>query len=213
MDATLRRALWEVIRPLLQLISNLINPEVGEEWTREFGKFVAKRPCWVPEKEQAKPAPIALPTSPAIIDPIVRVNRKLRSTYPDWAKLVMHPELEALGPAEFDATKLEQYLHKKQESGRIGGHDLYRHLKSKKLLEGCLGLADLVGTQQKGIVFFRQNFAGKAVFGWKSVVRSAGGDLSVPYLFERGEQVIVDWHRLDCDWGSGHPALRFVSQR
>lgn len=49
MDNTLRKALWEILRPLLQLITNLLNPEIGEEWLKEFKKFLRKEQTWVPE--------------------------------------------------------------------------------------------------------------------------------------------------------------------
>jgi hypothetical protein len=42
----LRRALWRFLRPLLQLITNLLSPEVGEEWLRELNKFLRKEPTW-----------------------------------------------------------------------------------------------------------------------------------------------------------------------
>ena len=46
----LRKALWEILKPLIQLITNLLNPEKGEEWTRELKKFLRKEKCWVLEK-------------------------------------------------------------------------------------------------------------------------------------------------------------------
>jgi hypothetical protein len=46
----LRRALWGFLRPLLQLVTNLLNPEIGEEWMIEFKKFLRKEGCWVTKK-------------------------------------------------------------------------------------------------------------------------------------------------------------------
>jgi hypothetical protein len=43
----LRRELWEILRPLIQLITNLLNPEKSEEWKKEFKKFLRKEECWV----------------------------------------------------------------------------------------------------------------------------------------------------------------------
>ncbi len=43
----LRKALWIFIRPLIQLIQNLLSPEKGEEWLKEFNRFLRKEPCWV----------------------------------------------------------------------------------------------------------------------------------------------------------------------
>jgi hypothetical protein len=42
----LRKALWVFLRPLVQLISNLVNPEIGDEWLLELKKFLRKEPCW-----------------------------------------------------------------------------------------------------------------------------------------------------------------------
>lgn len=50
MDNTLRQALWGLLRPLVQLITNLLSPEKGEEWEREFKRFLRKEPCWIVQK-------------------------------------------------------------------------------------------------------------------------------------------------------------------
>ena len=149
---------------------------------------------------------------PAPIDPLIRVDRKVKPAYPDWAKKVMHQDLELTGPPEFDVSTLDPWLHPKQKTGVIRGHDLYKHLKKHEMLEGCLGLADLLAIQAKGIDFFRRYFAGKEVFGWKSVVRyrDLDGRLNVPCLYERGDKVVLGWGWLDYGWGSVSPALRFA---
>ena len=46
MDNTLRQALRGFLRPLLQLLTNLLSPEKGGEWEREFKRFLRKEPCW-----------------------------------------------------------------------------------------------------------------------------------------------------------------------
>ena len=46
MDTMLRKALWGFLRPLVQLITNLLSPEVGEEWGKEFKRFLRKESCW-----------------------------------------------------------------------------------------------------------------------------------------------------------------------
>jgi hypothetical protein len=145
-------------------------------------------------------------------DSIIRVNRSIRPTYPDWMKEVLHLGLEDTGPAEFDVVKLELWLHKDQKGGKwVKGQKIYEHLKKEKMLESCLGLSDLLAIQAKSIEFFRQHFAGKAVFGWKSVVRNRDGLLHAPYLYEYGKQVVLYWHWLEIDWYDFNPALRFAS--
>jgi hypothetical protein len=143
-------------------------------------------------------------------DSIVRVA-SVKPVYPDWVQKVMHPELEGMGPAESDVGKLLQYLIPGQERGIVTGHAIYKHLKDGDLLESCLGLADLLAIQSKGIVFFRKYFAGKAVFGWRSVVRDRGGDLCVPSLIEYGGGVVLRWRWLGYYFDSTHPALRHAS--
>jgi len=49
-DTTLRNALWGFLRPLVQLLTNLLSPEVGAEWEVEFKKFLRKEPCWVSQE-------------------------------------------------------------------------------------------------------------------------------------------------------------------
>ena len=149
---------------------------------------------------------------PAVVDNIIRVDRSVRPVYPDWVRIVMHPELEATGPVEYDVTSLEQWLHGGQKNGGwVRGEKIYEHLKDKKMLESCLGLADLVAIQSKGIAFFRQHFAGKALFGWRSVVRRRNDNLLAPYLYESGDEVVLYWYWLNNDWNGLNPALRFAS--
>lgn len=43
----LRKALWVFLRPLIQLVTNILSPEVGEEWLKELNKFLRKESCWI----------------------------------------------------------------------------------------------------------------------------------------------------------------------
>lgn len=141
-------------------------------------------------------------------DPMIHVNRTTRPTYPEFLKKIKYPKLELTGPSEFDVTKLERYLHPKQVDGYATGNEIYKKLIAKKMLEGCLGLADLQAIQARSIGFFRKHFSGKTVFGWKSVALYRRGSLFVPYLYERGGSVLLDWTWLDNNWDSSRPALR-----
>ena len=156
---------------------------------------------------KVKPAPLA----EVVIDPIIRVDRSVRPSYPDWVKTVMHPELENTGPSEYDVSK-DEWLHDGQKEGkRIEGNKIYTHLKESGDLPNHYTLRDLEEIQKKGITFFRKYFAGKAVFAWGSVVRDRDGHLYVPYLYERGGRVVLGWFWLDCDWRSSGPGLRHAS--
>ncbi len=146
------------------------------------------------------------------LDTIIRVDRAVRPVYPDWVKKVMHPELEGAGPSEYDLATVELWLHDSQKGGNwLNGQGIYGHLKSNNMLDGCLGLADGLEIQKKGVAVFRKFFGGKAVFLWKSVVPYRDSDLNVPYLIEVGGEVVVRWGWLDDGWLDGHPAARFAS--
>jgi hypothetical protein len=143
----------------------------------------------------------------------IYVDRTIPANYPDWVKEILYDELEKKfpGPAEFDAGKLEQWLHDGQKNGYVTGNIIHQHLKDHDMLKDCLGLRDLEEIQKKGITFFRKHFKGKAVFGWKAVVRSRDDNLGVPYLYEGGGRVCLSWHWLAYGWHSFNPALLLAS--
>lgn len=166
----------------------------------------------VTRKEISKEIKVTPPEPELVLDPIIRVDRSIRPSYPDWMKEVMHPELESVGPAEYDISAVEQWLHDGQKDGKyIEGNKIYYHLKKTDTLKTCLGLRDLEEIQKKGIAFFRKHFKGKAIFGWAGVVRDRSGDLRVPYLCEFDDEVVLLWHWTDYDWCDGNPVLRFAS--
>jgi len=139
--------------------------------------------------------------------------------YLDWADemattmVTMHPELENGGPLEYDATKLVEWFAPGQEVGVVTGEIVYRYLKDNDLLSTCIGLTDLVEIQKKGIGFFRQNWKGKVVFGWRSIARNRhNGELAVLCLHEKsGElQLLYLWIGTNV-WSAKCPALRLAS--
>jgi len=165
--------------------------------------------------EMARQEMIPLAALQALIDeydPWVQVNRAVMPEYPDWVKELLYPELENTGPAKFDISTLERWLHPKQVKGVAEGNEIHDCLKNKNLLADCLGYADLLAIRSRGVVFYRKHFSGKAVFGWKSAVRDHAGGLSVPCLIESDVRVGVDWGWLGSGWDSRSPALRFASQ-
>lgn len=153
-------------------------------------------------------------------DLIIRVNRSVPPSYPDWMKEVMHPELESTGPAEYDISEAEQWLHDGQKEEKwTEGNKIYAHLKKNDMLKTCLGLRDLEEIQKKGIALFREHFKGNVVFGWKGVVvvRNRYGDLGAPCLYGGGGAVVLNWYWLNFNWDGNNPALRlatlFISPR
>lgn len=156
--------------------------------------------------EAPKPEP---PPEP-VLDFLVRVNRSIKPTYPDWMKKLEHPELECSGPAEYNLqTAVQEWLHDDQKRGSVVGNTIYKHLKDNALAT-CLNLQDGLAIQQKGIAVFRKLFGEKNVFLWGSVVRHHNGvDLVVPFICGRRGEVVVVWRWLDRNCYSNSPALRF----
>lgn len=158
----------------------------------------------------------AAPAPEIVIDPIIRVDRTVKPSYPDWVEEALHPDLEASGPFEYDIANVERWLHDGQKGGKwIEGNKIYAHLKGTPDkpgdLKNHLGTRDLEEIRKKGIAFFREHFKGKAVFGWKGVVRRRSGDLRVPCLYEDGGKVVQGWFCLVNGWDDNDPALRHAS--
>ena len=145
------------------------------------------------------------------VDTIIRVDRLIRPTYPAWATEVKHPELETIGPAEYDLAKeIEPWLHDGQKNAPLTtGNVIYESLKATDTLKICLGLHDACAIQAKGIDVFRKIFGGKVTYFWKSVVRDRVGSLHVPYLYEYGGEVFLGWSWRADGWYGSEPALRF----
>lgn len=154
--------------------------------------------------------PKSEPQPEPVLDFLVRVDRSVKPTYPDWFKKLEHPELECSGPAEYDLqTAVQQWLHDDQKNGVVVGNTIHKHLKKDNALASCLNLQDGLAIQQKGIAVFCKLFGGKAVFLWGSIVRDCDGSLGVPFLCGSGDEVVVGWHWLGLSFDSSIPALRF----
>ncbi len=149
-----------------------------------------------------------------VIDSTIRVTRSKKSTYPDWVRKILHPELENVGPAQYDVSSINEWFHDGQKNGQwTYGSNVYAKLKENdcELLKTCLGLRDLEEIQKKGIAFFRKYLKSKTVFGWASVVQDRVGRLDrlgVPYLCECGDEVVLRWLWLGNRWDGNCPALR-----
>lgn len=143
----------------------------------------------------------------------IRVDRLVRPVYPAWVGVVMHPELESTGPAEYDlATSVSLWLHDKQKRGTTTGQVIYDHLKERDMLASCLSLYDAVEIQKKGVAVFRQVFGAINIYFWKSVLEDRSPrHLRVPYLYVHDGKVVLDWHWLAGGLSDNEPAVRFAS--
>ena len=99
--------------------------------------------------------------------------------------------------------RTELWLAPGQDTGWVGGRKILSRLTDTGLLASCADLNELKAIQAKGINFFRQHFAGRAIFGWRGV-----RDGDVPYLIEDGDEVVRGWGHLGSLWSANDPALR-----
>ncbi len=198
-----RLPLSKVRGPRDTLETNLAGPD-GEVWLAELNRFLRKENTWV--------FPSTIPTSPEleeVIDPIVRVDRSVKPTYPEWGKDIPYSELEATGLAQFDASRVDLWLHPNQKTGAMDGDLIYNYLNMTGIIGRCAGLRDLEEIQKRGINFFRKFFKGKVLLGWRSAFCRSSGTLHVPSLFEDIGRVKVGWYWNDFALDHSCPALRF----
>jgi hypothetical protein len=119
---------------------------------------------------------------------VIYVDRTIAPDYFSYfrerhTKKILNHGLERTGPAEFDASKLEQwFINKNQDQMSVG--EIYDYLEKHKMLKDCLGMRDLEEIEKKGSVFFQKYFKGITVIGWKAVVCDIWNDYSVACLCE-----------------------------
>lgn len=143
---------------------------------------------------------------------IVRVDRsiKLVYRYREFMDVPVFPELEALGPAEYGLSEIRLDLRAEQKGyGFVVGDQILETLKTTDSLKRCLGLHDALGIIKKGPRVFRKFFEYKAIYCWKSVVRSCDSRLFVPCFCIGNIDVVVDWTWLGHEWRSDCPAALF----
>lgn len=81
------------------------------------------------------------------------------------------------GIIQFDATKIDFYLSKKQEKGSIQGNALREELKDKKVLNA--NVLDYLLVNPRAIP---EEWKGKYIFFWGTIYRDSGGGLYVRCL-------------------------------
>jgi hypothetical protein len=88
-----------------------------------------------------------------------------------------------------------------------------RHDTHGDNLDSCLGLAEALAIQQKGVKVYRQLFGSNTIYFWRGVVRSSrDGSLNVPYVCVHNSDVVVRWQGLlDFMLRDDCPAARFAS--
>lgn len=141
------------------------------------------------------------------------VDRSIRPTYGSGTGLVMNPELEDTGPAEYDLVKdVFLWRHDAQKGEKVLlGYEIFRYLKEKDVLSTCLSLRDGEEIQKRGVAVFQKIFHKNVVPLWKSVVSSQAGRsmLYVPCLEVDGDRVRLTWYWLGNEFNTFWPAARF----
>ena len=149
-----------------------------------------------------------------LLDTIIRVDRSVRPSYPDWVERVEHSDLEPTGPIEYDISKVKQWFHDGQKNGkRIKGNEIHTYLKGNRHAEDLSRTARLGGNPEERHHLLQETLPRQSRLRLKSGVRDRNrdGNLYVPFLYEHGGKVVMDWYWLGHDWDDSHPALRFAS--
>jgi hypothetical protein len=149
------------------------------------------------------------------IDSVLHVDRAVAPAHPEWMKTPLHPELELTGPAEYDLkTNMDLSFIAGQGDGKFTGLDAYEHLKSNNLLDGCLGIADGLAIQERGVKAFSKFFESKdsaVVALWKAVFTDEEGKLCVPLAIPVLSKVAITKGDLSVLWTKNRPLVRFKS--
>ncbi len=147
------------------------------------------------------------------IDSVLHLDRTVAPAHPEWMKTPLHPELELTGPAEYDLkSSMDMSFLPGQGDGKFTGLDAYEHLKTNNLLDGCLGLADGLAIQERGVKAFSKFFEAKdsaVVALWKSVFTDEDGKPSVPLAIPVLSKVAIVKGDLSIPWTKNRPLVRF----
>jgi hypothetical protein len=183
-----------IIRPLLAVTTNVA--------VTEFATLCLKEQ-FVTENISATDASQGTAQDTRIV-----VDRSQDVYLPGWVKEFVHPELQKVGPSEYDLTQVELYLHPDQgkEGVDLTGLSVLKHLESTGLIRYCLGFHDASAMRAMDIDIFRRFFGRKLVFCWKATALDQSGHMHVPFFFDSGGMVDVDWYELTGLWRVYDPA-------
>lgn len=117
---------------------------------------------------------------------------------PDWVKEVV----EDVEPTQFDPKKLKfpSFL-RDGDNGMTDGPTMRQRAKEMKANLGLSDVPALLGKDGKGLETIPAELRGKAYIVLSgTVLRSSGGDLSVPYLLWRGDAWVLFFIWLGSGW-------------
>lgn len=111
------------------------------------------------------------------------------------------------GQIKFDLAKIELYLSKNQQNGKvINGNKLRKELEDKPVLN-----ANALDYLLKHPELIPEEWKGKYIFFWGTIYRYSDGDLIIRYLDWSGDRWYWSWGWFDDDWNDGSPAALLAS--
>ena len=154
-------------------------------------------------------------------DSIIRVDRSILPSYPRFLlrQPIVMPEFETTGPSEFDLADIEPWIHPEQKRVPVVAQTIWNVLADTGALRRCLNLRDGEEIQKKGLELYREFFAGRSLFLWKSImINRHTRQLRIPYLFEYNAE--TEHARLVIAWlattqhlaGTNNPIAHFPQQ-
>lgn len=143
---------------------------------------------------------------------MICVDRSKTPPYPEWVQEAVHPELQGVGPTEYDVADLDQWVTR-DPNCLVRGRLTYEYLKESKMLETCLCLTDLLEIQAKGIQCFLACAKGATcLVALRSVCKGKDSKMYVAYLTLHDCAVILRWACIDkCVFDRVHSIPRFRS--
>ncbi|HNZ86642.1 MAG TPA: hypothetical protein PLD95_03430 [bacterium] len=106
------------------------------------------------------------------------------------------------GQFQFDLSKIELYLSKKQKEGLIIGNDLRKELKNKPVLNACV-LKYLLDHQE----LIPDDWKDKYVCFWGTIYKYFNNMLIVPHLYWNEYEWVWSFNCLECNFSSSSPAV------
>jgi hypothetical protein len=158
-------------------------------------------------------------------DPIVHVNRNAIPKLHVGGFRLVNPELELIGPTEFDIMQSERWFHPQQIERGVPANHVFNKLQKDGLIERCFGLAELEAIKARGVHFFRKYFGVKRkwfvwntwsadyLYAWKTIIVSTidgwyKDQHQVPFLHAYREELTLYWHKVaELGLESGSPAM------
>lgn len=105
------------------------------------------------------------------------------------------------GQYQWDPSKTQLYLSKKQKGGVVEGNKLRQELAKQPVLN-----ADVLDYLLQNPQLIPEDWKGKYVFFWGTVYRNSRGNLYVRYLYWRGDEWRWVYNWLDNNFNNNNPA-------